>query len=351
MIILVAGARPNLIKIAPISKVFKENNVAHKIWYSGQHYDKELYTVIKDQLGVNITTELDLQSSGNVINDIQKIIVSFKAYIKKMKKVKAILVVGDVNTTYACSLVAKSLKIPLIHVEAGLRSFDDSMPEEKNRLTVDHLSDILFASCKDAVDNLRNEGITKKVYLVGNVMIDCLKNCKELIKNSSYLIPKEKYIVATFHRPENVDNKEQLAEIIRQMSLLSIQGYKIIFPMHPRTKNKIKEFGLYTDFIEVVLPLGYVDFMCLLQSASLVITDSGGIQEELCYLDIPCFTLRKNTERPITIKLGTNVLTSLDKLLDDVLLKTRKSCSKPIPLWDGNTAERIYKVLRKEKLC
>jgi len=351
MIVIVAGARPNLIKIAPISKVFTEHKVPHKIWYSGQHYDKELYTVIKDQLGVKITTELALHSSGNVINDIQKIIVSFKAYIKKMKKVKAVLVVGDVNTTYACSLVVKSLKIPLIHVEAGLRSFDDSMPEEKNRLTVDHLSDILFASCQDAVNNLKNEGITKKVYLVGNVMIDCLNNCMNIIQKSTYKIPEEKYIVVTFHRPENVDNKEQLTEIIHQLELLAIQTYKIIFPMHPRTKHKLQEFNINTKHIEIIQPLGYIDFMKLLQTAALVITDSGGIQEELCYLNVPCFTLRKNTERPITIKLGTNLLTSITRVLDDISHTPRKVCTQTIPFWDGNTANRIYKILRKAKIC
>jgi UDP-N-acetylglucosamine 2-epimerase (non-hydrolysing) len=353
MIVIVAGARPNLMKIAPISKVFKENGVEHKIWYSGQHYDKNLYIDIKEQLGIEIDQSLDLTSYGNVIKDIQKILESFKSYLESLSlfKIEGVIVVGDVNTTYACALVTKRLGIPLIHVEAGLRSFDDSMPEEKNRITVDHVSDILFASCQDAVDNLRDEGIVDDVYLVGNVMIDCLKNCQEIINSSLVKIPEVPYIVVTFHRPENVDNKENLKKIFSKLNYLSTK-YEIVFPMHPRTKKKLEEFDIgFSSNLYVIEPLGYIDFMKLVSKASFVITDSGGIQEELCYLEIPCFTIRKNTERPITIDLGTNTLVGINNLADDIFEEPLKRKPFNIPFWDGEASKRILKILQKENIC
>jgi UDP-N-acetylglucosamine 2-epimerase (non-hydrolysing) len=345
-VIVVAGARPNFIKIAPLCVELQAAAIPYEIFYSGQHYDKELCEVFKQELDLNDGYQADIQMTGNAIVDIQRIMVAFHDYLKKQPSFShtVVVVVGDVNTTYACALVANRLQFPLIHLEAGLRSFDQTMPEEMNRITVDHLSNILLAPSEDAIKNLKDEGLTEGVHLVGNIMIDSLIRCVDKIKKeineTPFPFPK---CVVTFHRPENVDNKEVLSSIIDSLRFISVNR-EVWFPIHPRTKAKLKEFGLKTDRLHVCSPLSYMDFLRLVLQSEFVLTDSGGIQEETSYLGIPCLTVRKNTERPITIKLGTNRLISYKDIDSEILKLKKKEVS--IPLWDGWTAKRVVQILK-----
>lgn len=350
-VIIVAGARPNFMKIAPLCAEFNRLSVPYEIFYSGQHYDPDLFDVFKKDLGLSPGHLANITMTGNSIRDIQKIMSAFHDYMKKQEGVSCIIVVGDVNTTYACSIVAKRFDgIPLVHLEAGLRSYDQSMPEEMNRMTVDHLSDILLAPSEDAVQNLKDEGINNNVFMVGNIMIDSLVRCitkiKKEIKDCSMRPP---YCVVTFHRPENVDNPEILSHILGALDLIG-RDFEIIFPMHPRTAAKIEEFGFQGDVknLKILPPQGYMDFLRLVYFSDFVITDSGGVQEETSYLNIPCFTVRKNTERPVTVRLGTNKLIHFDEIAKEYaqMSKERKQ-AKPIPGWDGQTAKRILSVLNK----
>lgn len=348
--IIVAGARPNFMKIAPLCAEFKKLSVPYEIFYSGQHYDPDLFDVFKKDLGLGSGHLANITMTGNSIRDIQKIMSAFHAYMKKQEGVSCIIVVGDVNTTYACSIVSKRFSgIPLVHLEAGLRSYDQSMPEEMNRITVDHLSDILLAPSDDAVQNLKDEGINNNVFMVGNIMIDSLVRCmakiKKEINDCSLQAP---YAVVTFHRPENVDNKDNLWQILNSLEFAA-HHKKIFFPMHPRTTAKIEEYG-YGDMLKnlaVLPPLGYIDFLRLVSKADYVLTDSGGIQEETSYLNVPCFTVRKNTERPITVRLGTNKLIDISDIKTQVVSEEKRKQAKPIPGWDGQTAKRIVSVLNK----
>jgi UDP-N-acetylglucosamine 2-epimerase (non-hydrolysing) len=272
-----------------------------------------------------------------------------------------VVVVGDVNSTLACSIVAAKLGIPVAHVEAGLRSFDRSMPEEINRLVTDTLSAFLFTTCKDANDNLLREGISlEKIFFVGNVMVDSLLVHIERAKQSTIrrrlTLSDERYAVLTLHRPSNVDDKGTIAGLL--VALREIQhDIKIIFPAHPRTIQRINEFDLNDavramENLVLIEPMGYLDFLNLLMHATLVLTDSGGLQEETAVLGIPCLTLRYNTERPVTINMGTNTLVGTDpgrivREAQGVLAGKAKSGKIP-PLWDGHAAERIVKILRQE---
>jgi UDP-N-acetylglucosamine 2-epimerase (non-hydrolysing) len=268
-----------------------------------------------------------------------------------------VVVYGDVNSTLACSLVSTKLGFPVAHVEAGLRSFDRSMPEEVNRIITDQLSDLLFTPSEDADRNLKAEGIAgNKVHLVGNVMIDTLvhllpksqANWYQLLK----LYPHERYILVTLHRPVNVDDPVTLAEIMSALETISEQ-VPVLFPVHPRTKARLNEYGLQpkNPRLSILEPLGYLDFLALQEHAVLVLTDSGGIQEETTYLGVPCLTVRANTERPVTISMGTNQLVDSEKLslvkaMQDRLADSRKNKRMPL-LWDGHTAARIVKVFRQ----
>lgn len=348
-VILVAGARPNFMKIAPLCVQFKKLGVPYEIFYSGQHYDKDLFEVFKNDLDLEAGHLADIKMTGNSIKDIQQIMSAFQAYMKKQSEVSCIIVVGDVNTTYACAIVAKRFSgIPLIHLEAGLRSFDQSMPEEMNRITVDHLSDILLAPSEDAVQNLKNEGLSENVYMVGNIMIDSLVRCISKIKKEIRTQElRNPYCVVTFHRPENVDDKQKLFAILHCLQNIA-KKTEVYFPLHPRTKTKIEEFGWEPQLkgLHVLPPQGYVDFLRLVYHSQFVLTDSGGIQEETSYLGIPCLTVRNNTERPITITHGTNKLIKYEYIETEVAHITKKE-HKQIPSWDGNTAKRIIDVLNK----
>ncbi len=355
-IILVCGARPNFMKIAPVWREMKQypNEFKPIVLHTGQHYDDNMSDLFFRDLEL---PEPDIYLSvGSASHAVQTatIMIEFEKYLNTDKP-DLIMVVGDVNSTLACSIVASKLLIPVAHIEAGLRSFDRSMPEEINRIVTDSLSDLLFTTCEDANKNLEKEGVPlEKIFFVGNVMIDTLLKYKEIAIKSKIIdklnLKKNMYVVLTMHRPSNVDDKDTFQGIINALKKIS-RDIKIIFPIHPRTKKQIQKYK-YKDFFDVVKciePVGYIDFLGLMINSKLVITDSGGIQEETTILDVPCLTIRENTERPVTIKEGTNILVGVSeqsiieetkKILDGDLKEGK--CPK---LWDGRSAQRIVKIL------
>jgi len=358
-IIIVGGARPNFMKIAPLIREFeKYNNHFEKILvHTGQHYDFEMSEVFFQNLKIpKPDIYLNVGSDSHAIQTA-KIMIAFEEVLLK-EKPELVIVVGDVNSTLACSLVASKMTIKIAHVEAGLRSFDRTMPEEINRTITDSLSDYLFVTEKSGLDNLRNEGInSKKVHFVGNIMIDTLLT--NLPSNdNTYILKKlklsdNKYSVMTLHRPSNVDSEAILIEVFDILKLIS-EKIKIIYPIHPRAKKMIKKHNLLDEFesldnLNMIEPIGYIDFINLVYNSKFVLTDSGGIQEETTILNVPCLTMRENTERPITIEKGTNYLVGRDKnkimkVVDNILRDNSKKREIP-DLWDGKTAERIVKVL------
>ncbi|MBK8466231.1 MAG: UDP-N-acetylglucosamine 2-epimerase (non-hydrolyzing) [Chloracidobacterium sp.] len=354
-IFLIAGARPNFMKVAPIYAEMKRRAAEFevKIVHTGQHYDAAMSDAFFDDLGMpKPDIHLGVGSGSHAVQTA-KIMTEFEPVVLA-EKPDWVLVVGDVNSTIACALVCAKLGIKIAHVEAGLRSGDRSMPEEINRILTDSISDLLFTTSQDADENLKREGIpAEKIVFVGNVMIDSLLDHLKLAERSNVRkdvdIEGKDYAVLTLHRPSNVDDKETFSGILD--ALLSIsENLPIIFPVHPRTKAKIEEFGfagtMENSNIRLIEPLGYLDFMRLYSGAQLVLTDSGGLQEETTVLGIPCLTLRHNTERPVTIEMGTNVLVGTDpekirRSAEIALGKDRSSEIKIPPLWDGKTAERI----------
>jgi UDP-N-acetylglucosamine 2-epimerase (non-hydrolysing) len=292
--------------------------------------------------------------SGTHTKQTAQIMGKFEKVLLK-EKPDLVLTVGDVNSTLACSLVASKLCIEVAHVEAGLRSFDRKMPEEINRVIADHLSDFLFTTCEDANKNLTREGIPlNKIFLVGNVMIDTLLYNIKKLKNKASVYSE--YAILTLHRPSNVDNKDTFEKISKTLNTIA-KYIPIIFPVHPRTKRQIKKFRFdkyYDGNIKLLGPLGYLDFLKLYLKAKFVLTDSGGIQEETSALDIPCLTIRKNTERPITIKYGTNVLVGVDekRIVGEAekILRGERKRKKVLKYWDGKTAERIVRILAEDNL-
>jgi UDP-N-acetylglucosamine 2-epimerase (non-hydrolysing) len=355
-ILLIAGARPNFMKVAPIYAEMRRrpDMFAPKIVHTGQHYDAAMSDAFFDDLGLP-TPDIHLGvGSGSHAVQTARIMTEFEPVVLS-EQPDWVLVVGDVNSTIACALVCAKLGVKVAHVEAGLRSRDRAMPEEINRLLTDAISDLLFTTSQDADENLKNEGVgAEKVRFVGNVMIDSLMDHLKLAGNSKIReqldIADSDYAVLTLHRPSNVDTKETLSGIVDV--LVDISGrLPIIFPVHPRTRAKIDEFELNERIsnsqIRLIEPLGYLDFMRLYSGARLVLTDSGGLQEETTVLGIPCLTLRNNTERPITIEMGTNVLVGTDpgKISEAafaILDGPHDGQIKNIPpLWDGKAAGRI----------
>jgi len=316
-VICVCGARPNFIKIAPIMRAFKKvGNFEGLLVHTGQHYDENMSRQFFDELSIP-RPDINLEvGSGSHAVQTAEIMKRFEPIVLNFKP-DYVLVVGDVNSTIACGLVAVKLGVKLIHVEAGLRSFDRTMPEEINRVLTDSISDLLFVTEQSGVDNLRNEGIdSKKVHFVGNVMIDTLMANREKAQKSDVLgrlgLSAKEYAVITLHRPSNVDDMDKFGQIIGAFAEIE-KEMKLVFPIHPRTKNNIKGSELERkvegmDNLLLLEPVGYVDFLCLMSNPALVLTDSGGIQEETTILGVPCMTLRENTERPVTIEQGTNRL-------------------------------------------
>lgn len=345
-ILMVAGARPNFMKVAPIIRKI-EGKIPYKLVHTGQHYDALLSDVFFQDLGIPAPHYNLEVGSGSHASQTAHVMMAFEKVCEKEQPTH-VLVVGDVNSTLAAALVAKKMGIQVIHVEAGLRSFDRSMPEEINRILVDSIADILFVTEESGVKNLHHEGISDdKIHFVGNVMIDTLISQLEKIEK----IPprySDEYCVVTLHRPSNVDDKVKLQEILEFLVSLPL---KVVFPIHPRTSQNIKSFGLQSYFsnLEVITPLGYREFISLLKNSRFVLTDSGGIQEESTYLKIPCVTLRTTTERPVTVEEGSNILVGDDvsqakEVINSILSGNLKKSQIP-KLWDGKSAERITEIL------
>lgn len=352
-------------KIAPLMKAFKAEEYFNTLLvHTGQHYDENMSKSFFDDLNIpRPDVNLEVGSASHAVQTAE-IMRRFEPAILDFKP-DYVIVVGDVNSTIACGLVAVKLGIKLVHVEAGLRSFDWTMPEEINRILTDRISDLLFVTEQSAIDNLKNEGIdSDKVHFVGNTMIDTLLANREKARKSNILkqlgLCKRKYGVITLHRPSNVDDTEKFQAIL--LALNEIQKeLKLVFPIHPRTRKNITSMNMekLMDGMENLLliqPAGYLDFLCLLSDAALVITDSGGIQEETTILGVPCMTLRENTERPVTITEGTNHLVHVTS--EDILKNYHeirdgdKDNNGGIPkLWDGKAAQRIARIIAQSKLA
>lgn len=358
-IISVVGARPNFMKIAPLHRAFQKysDKIQHLICHTGQHYDEKMSKIFFEDLELpqpdfylGVGSGSHAEQTANVMIKFEKILIE--------EKPDLIIVVGDVNSTIACSLTASKLHIKVVHVEAGLRSGDRLMPEEVNRVLTDAISDMLFVTEKSGLENLKKEGVSDdKVFFTGNVMIDSLAYFKPKVANSKihqkYDLRLNQYVLVTLHRPSNVDDKEQLIKLIDLLNTIA-EKRKVLFPIHPRTKNNLEDFGLLQTINSNLIltePIGYLDFLALTSNAELILTDSGGIQEESTYLGIQCITLRTSTERPITVEVGTNQLLGNDleraKLAAlDVLNGNIKKGSIP-ELWDGKASDRIVEIIYK----
>ena len=360
-IINVVGARPNLMKIAALMNAYaKCDSIEPLLVHTGQHYDENMSDLFFRQLGIpEPDLNLEVGSASHAVQTAE-IMKAFEPVVLDHKP-DAVLVVGDVNSTIACGTVAVKLGVKLIHVEAGLRSFDRTMPEEINRLITDAISDLLFCTEQSGVDNLWREGVPEeRIHLVGNVMIDTLLQHRAKADQSTILedfaLADGGYAVVTLHRPANVDNPEKLDGLIGALEHIQ-NDLTVVFPAHPRTRAKFEEFGMASRLaampnLRILDPIGYLDFLKLIASARLVLTDSGGIQEETTILKVPCLTLRENTERPITLEVGSNRLVGSDpsKIIaayQEVMTAGAADSEIP-PLWDGRAAERIVEVLQRE---
>ena len=371
----VVGARPNFIKIAPIIEELRKNDlqevpaIEHCLVHSGQHYDELLSGSFFEDLGLP-KPDVNLQAgSGSHAVQTAEIMKRIEPVLLEYKP-QMVLVVGDVNSTIAAALTAVKLGIPVAHIEAGLRSFDMTMPEEINRKLTDAISSLLFVTEQSGVENLRHEGVPpEKIFLVGNVMIDCLLRHRELAARSLILgrlglrqngSGCRPYGVLTLHRPSNVDDPKILQGILSAVGALATE-LPIFFPVHPRTRRNIESFGLTRYLADATAgdhfgivpldPLGYLDFLALNERARIVLTDSGGIQEETTVLGVPCLTLRENTERPATVEHGSNQVVGVDS--GRILTAARSILRDPVrpsrrpPLWDGKVATRIVAILRE----
>jgi UDP-N-acetylglucosamine 2-epimerase (non-hydrolysing) len=361
----IVGARPNLVKIAPLMREMAEHpEIEPLLIHTGQHYDEKLSTSFFRQMGIpepNVNLEVGSGSHGWQTGEILKRVE--QVFIEQRPDL--VLVVGDVNSTLAATLAAAKLGIPVAHVEAGLRSFDRTMPEEINRLATDALADYLFVTEEEAIQNLLREGRPReRIYMVGNVMIDALFHFLPIAQQSRIGLELglsdgngsgfQPFAVLTLHRPSNVDSPEALQAVLGAVEVAA-DSMPVIFPVHPRTQQKMATLGFrHHPQLRVVPPVGYLDFVCLLSRASLVLTDSGGIQEETTALGVPCLTLRENTERPVTVAEGTNRLVGQnpDKIRDAIReALTGKTRIGTVPrFWDGHAAERIVQVLLSEPI-
>jgi UDP-N-acetylglucosamine 2-epimerase (non-hydrolysing) len=357
----IVGARPNLVKIAPLMREMRRHaEIQPLLIHTGQHYDEKLSDVFFRQMGipepdVNLEVGSGSQASqtAEILKRIEPVFVEHRPDL--------VLVVGDVNSTIAASLAAAKLGIPIAHVEAGLRSFDRGMPEEINRVLTDAISDYLFVTEEDAIENLLHEGRPReRIYLVGNVMIDALQQFLPIARRSN--IGNElglagggsyrPFGVLTLHRPSNVDSIPTLQALMRAIEDVAAK-LPIIFPVHPRTRQKLDQMSSKNHYkTRLIPPLGYLDFLCLLSHARLVLTDSGGIQEETTALGVPCLTLRENTERPVTVSEGTNQIVGQDpariaRAASEILNGETKTGHVP-HLWDGKASERIVEIILRE---
>jgi UDP-N-acetylglucosamine 2-epimerase (non-hydrolysing) len=358
----IVGARPNFVKIAPLHRAFTRfPEITSKIVHTGQHYDPVMSGIFFDQLNLPQPDYFLNVGAGTPIQQIAQIMMEFEK-VMRIENPNLVLVVGDVNSTLACTLVAVKMNVPVAHVEAGLRSGDRSMPEEINRILTDAVSDHLFVTEQVAIDNLLRENVAAtQIHFTGNVMIDSLAYYKEAIQKSAVLktldLNAGSYVLMTMHRPSNVDGKEGLERILKIIQRLVLLK-TVVFSIHPRTLKNIGLCGLENEFesiknLKILEPQGYLEFLNLTNNASLVVTDSGGIQEETTYLQVPCITLRENTERPVTVEEGTNYLLknadheSVASLAAEIFAGNCKKGKIPAG-WDGKAAERIVAILREK---
>ena len=356
-ILAVVGARPNFMKIAPIWRELEQNGRFEiRLVHTGQHYDDNMSKVFFDDLRLPRPDVYLGVGSGSHGEQTGKVIIEFEQVVAN-ERPDLVVVVGDVNSTMACTLVAVKMDVPVAHVEAGLRSFDRAMPEEINRMVTDILAAILLTHSPEAEENLVREGVDRaKVYFVGNVMIDSLYfNMPEAEKSTVHeelSLEPGAYGLVTLHRPSNVDDPAQLASILDALTTIGAEC-PLVFPVHPRTRKVIEINKLYipADRLRLFDPIGYLDFLKLMKYSSIILTDSGGIQEETTALEIPCVTIRENTERPITLQIGTNVLAGADRdrIVEEALRMLRDGVkdSRVPELWDGRAAERIVGVFER----
>lgn len=360
-LLIVIGTRPNFIKVTRFKKVASNYpNINIKIVHTGQHFNKNMADIFFEQF--NLLPDFFLNVSKTSANSqIAEIMLKLEELILTQFKPDLILVVGDVNSTLAAALTSSNLKIPLAHVESGLRSFDRSMPEEFNRIVIDRLTDFYFVTESSGKENLLIENTHEsKIYMTGNTMIDALVEFNSQIENSSILtdlnLQSKTFVLCTIHRPATVDNEEGLKKLISLIEIIT-KKYSVVFPIHPRTISNLKNFNLHERLeknknIITIDPLGYFAFQKLIKYCRFIVTDSGGIQEESTFLQVPCLTLRENTERPITCTKGTNTLVTfeineIENYIHQIENGTYKRGQIP-DLWDGHATERIFSILAKQ---
>jgi UDP-N-acetylglucosamine 2-epimerase (non-hydrolysing) len=351
--VLVAGARPNFPKVAPLMRALAREGVQAKLVHTGQHYDAAMSSSFFEYLDIPVPAANLGVGSGSHAAQTAAVMVAFEAWLKRVDA-DAVLVVGDVNSTVACALVAAKAGIPVGHVEAGLRSFDRSMPEEINRVLVDALATWLFTPSADGDENLLAEGAEpERIHLVGNVMVDSLYYALPEARRRSIVadlgLTRERFGLVTLHRPALVDDPDRFTDVAGTLREVGEQ-LPLVFPVHPRTQQMLERCELDLDprRVRMIEPLGYLDFLAIEEAAALVLTDSGGVQEETSVLGVPCLTLRDGTERPVTVTRGTNTLVGFDRetivsAARDALTRARRPAD--IPLWDGHACERIAHVL------
>jgi UDP-N-acetylglucosamine 2-epimerase (non-hydrolysing) len=342
-------------KMAPVISAISKLDIDNILVHTGQHYDKNMSKVFFEELGLPDPDNFLGVGSSSHASQTAKILIEFEKQCLK-RKPSLVVVAGDVNSTLACALVAVKLNIPVAHVEAGLRSFDNTMPEEINRILTDRISDLLFTTEDSGTQNLINEGVPKeKIHFVGNCMIDSVTKfiplAKEMAPWSEYGLNRNDYCLITLHRPSNVDSRKDIVKIVTMLNRMS-EKIHIVFPVHPRTQKSIKNCSItLSDNIRLLDPLPYIEFLGLMSNAKLVVTDSGGIQEETTYLNIQCLTIRNNTERPVTVEAGTNHLVGTDpekvmSVFHRILNGTIKKGHTP-QKWDGKAGQRIAEIIRE----
>ena len=357
---IILGTRPEIIKLSPIIRALEKTNIDWHIIHTNQHYSENMDKIFFEELNLpnpkynlNIGSGTHGEQTGKMLIEIEKVLLK--------EKPDVVVVQGDTNTVLAGALVASKLKIDVAHVEAGLRSFDRNMPEEINRVLTDHISSYLFAPTEIAKNNLLREGIEEnKIFVVGNTIVDAtLQNLKIAEKNENVraffnsVVIDDDYFLLTLHRAENVDNKERLKNIVEGIfEIIEIYDKAIIFSIHPRTKKRLKEFNLFDKLksnkkIKIIEPVGYLEFLMLEKNAELILTDSGGVQEEACILKVPCITLRDNTERPETVEVGANILVgdNKEKLIKAVEIMLNKKRNWKNPFGNGKSGERSVRIL------
>ena len=351
-IVYAIGARPNIVKMAPVLRALRDRlpDGRHVLVHTGQHYDPLMSEILMQDLGMPAPDHMLNVGSGSHAQQVARVMVRLERVLAD-ERPDLVIVAGDVNSTLATALTAVQLGFPLAHVESGLRSFDRTMPEELNRVLTDHAADRLFIHCADAADNLRREGIDEeRISFAGNTMIDSLLEIEPRFRAADVAsrlgLTLGDYLLATLHRPALVDGP-LLGEVVEQLGELARQ-LPVVFPAHPRTRERLRGFEV-SPRVQLIEPLSYVEFLSLEADAGAVLTDSGGIQEETTFLGVPCFTLRDNTERPITITGGTNTLLGLDpaRIADIIpaLEAPRPTVAGPLPLWDGRAGERVGDVI------